>query len=216
MKTDAQLMDDVTEELQWEPAVTSADIDVVAHDGVVTLSGTVPFYAQKWAAERATQRVAGVKAIAEEIEVSLTGVHKRSDTSIAEAVANALKWHVWVPDNVQATVENGWVTLTGGVRWGYERSSAEDAVSFLSGVRGVSNDVTLKPAVQPASVKDAIEKALERNAEVDAGNVNVSATGGKVNLGGTVRSWDEREEAGAAAWNAPGVTEVQNDLAVSV
>jgi osmotically-inducible protein OsmY len=118
--------------------------------------------------------------------------------------------------HVQATVENGWVTLTGSVKWEYERNSAEDAVRFLPGVKGVSNDITLKPTVQPTAVKDAIEKALKRNAEIDAENIKVSANGGKVTLAGTVRSWDERDEARSAAWNAPGVTEVENDLLVSV
>jgi osmotically-inducible protein OsmY len=122
---------------------------------------------------------------------------------------------VWVPDTIQATVENGWVTLTGSVKWGFERNSAEDAVRFLSGVKGVSNSITLKPSVQPTAVKDAIEKALKRDAEIDAENIRVSASGGKVTLAGTVHSWDERDEAGKAAWSAPGVTEVKNNLALT-
>ncbi len=215
MKTDAQLKSDVTTELQWEPTLHATDIKVCTKDGVVTLSGSVPHYAEKQAAERATQRVEGVKAIAEELQVNLTGIHQRADSEIAQSVVDGLKWHVWIPSHVQAVVEKGWVTLTGEVTWGFQRQSAEDAIRFQSGVKGVSNNITLKPTVQATSVKDVIEKALKRNAEVDSEHIKVTTNGGKVTLAGSVSSWDERQEACSAAWNAPGVTSVENDLAVS-
>jgi osmotically-inducible protein OsmY len=160
MKTDAQLLTDVENELKWEPSVTASEIGVAVSGGVVTLSGTVPTYAEKCAAEKAAWRVAGVKAIAEELQVKPFGSHKRNDTEIAEAAVQALESHVWVPTDTQATVEAGWVTLRGEANWEYQRKAAYDSVRYLPGVIGVINDLTIKPTVQPGAVKDAIEKAL--------------------------------------------------------
>ena len=194
----------------------AAQIGVTAANGVVTLTGVVATYAEKWVVERATQRVHGVKAIAEEITITLSGPHARTDAEIAEAAVSSLKAHVWVPDDIQPMVANGWVHLKGQVNWEYQRTAAKDAVCFMPGVKGVTNEITIKPSVQPKAVKDEIEKALVRNAEIDAGNVTVTAEGGTVTLSGTVRSWGEKADAGAAAWNAPGVKTVRNDIAVTL
>lgn len=215
MKTDAELQKDVMDEIRWEPTTMGSQIGVTAVGGVVTLTGVVATYAEKWAVERATLRVQGVKAIAEEITITLSGPHERTDAEIATAAVSSLQAHVWVTGDIQPTVTHGWINLKGEVSWEYERTAATDAVRFLPGVRGVTNDIAIKPAAQPKAVKDEIEKALVRNAEIDAGTVTVTADGGTVTLSGTVRSWGEKADAGAAAWNAPGVNAVRNDIAVA-
>jgi osmotically-inducible protein OsmY len=214
MKTDAQLQKDVMDEILWEPAVTASEIGVSVAKGVVTLNGTVPTFAEKWAAERAAQRVQGVNAIADEVQIKPLGLHAKTDAEIAATAAASLKSHVWVPTDIQVTVANGWVTLLGVVTWEFQQRAATDSVRFLAGVRGVSNTTTLTATAKPSAVKDAIEKALLRNAEIDAGRVKVTADGGTVTLSGNVRSWSEKTEAAMAAWNAPGVNSVRNDIAV--
>ena len=214
MKTDAQLQKDVMDEIKWEPCATAAQIGVSAANGVVTLNGTVGTYAEKWAVERAAQRVQGVKGIAEEITVKLEGIHARTDAEIAETALTSLKWHVWVPNDIQAIVSQGRVTLKGQVNWEYQRSAAHDSVCYLPGVKGVTNEISLKPKAQPTAIKDAIEKALVRSAEVDAGHVNVETIGSTVTLSGSVGSWNEKDEAGMAAWSAPGVNCVRNNIEI--
>ncbi len=215
MKPDLQMKIDVMEELLWDSTIKSRDIVVRAHDGVVTLSGTVSNCAEKAAAELAVQRVSGVKAIAEELEVHVIDEQLRSDAHIAESVASTLGWHVWVPNHILATVENGWVTLTGVANWEYERRSAEHAVKYLAGVKGVSNKIEVKPVLMPSEVKHSIEAALKRNAQLDAQNIIVTTEACKVTLAGNVRSWDERREVATAAWHAPGVTNVENLITVN-
>jgi len=196
--------------------VHAAEIGVSVDSGVVRLSGTVRSYPEKWAAENAAERVKGVKAISDEIEVRLPGTSERKDADVARAAANALEWNVFVPkDRIKALVENGWVVLDGAVEFQFQKVEAENAVRALLGVKGVVNHVALQPLVSPSDVKGKIVKALERAAEVEAKRISVNTEGGQVTLRGNVTSWAERQEAERAAWAAPGVTEVQNRLVVA-
>ena len=208
------MKNEIMEELLWDSTIKSRDITVRAHAGVVTLSGTVANYAEKSAAELAVQRVSGVKAIAEELEIHDTNGQMRTDSQIAESVVNIFGLHVWVPTHILATVENGWVTLTGLATWEYERHSAEHAIKYLAGVKGVSNKIEVKPMLMPAEVKHSIEAALKRNAQLDARCITVKTDEGRVTLSGNVRSWEERREVATAAWHAPGVTNVENLITV--
>jgi osmotically-inducible protein OsmY len=210
---DTDLRDRVEQQLDWEPEVTSTQIGVGTEDGVVTLTGYVNTYAEKMAAERVAKRTYGVKAIANDIQVKPT--FKKTDTEIASSVVSALESRVNVPEEkIKVTVKDSWVTLDGNVDWYYQKSAAEVAVKYLAGVRGVTNNIKLKPKVSTVEVKHKIEDALKRNAEVDARRITVSSTDGKVSLWGNVRSWTEKDEAETAAWAAPGVTQVQNNISI--
>lgn len=215
MRTDKQLQQDVLDELVWEPSVDAAEIGVSVENGVVILNGTVKSLTEKWTAERVTQRVEGVRAVTDELTVKLAGDSQHNDPDIAQAAVNALDWNTSVPRNrIKVLVENGWVTLDGSVEYHFQKDAAEGAIRNLKGVKGVSNMITLKPRVAAGDVIHAIKKALHRAAQVDAEKISVEASAGKVILRGNVRSWAEREESERAAWAAPGVTNVQNDIRI--
>ncbi len=211
---DKHLKQAVLDELKWEPSVNAAHIGVAAHDGIVTLMGSVGSYAEKHAAERATLRVKDVKGVAEEIEVKLPSHVQHGDAEIAEAAVNRLAWNVSVPkDAVKVTVAKGWVTLTGSVHWRYQHDAAADAVHTLWGVTGVSNQSTIKPSVDARNIKADIEEALNRS-WFSPENISVTVHDGMVTLSGAVEYWDERALAGTTAWAAPGVTGVTNNIRV--
>jgi osmotically-inducible protein OsmY len=215
MSQDNNLQQSVLEELNWEPSVTAAHIGVAANAGVVTLTGHVESFAQKHAAETAVRRVKGVKAVAEEIEVRLPYEKKRSDEEIAGAAIGRFEWDVSIPrDAIKVMVDAGWVTLTGEVDWHYQKDAASMDVRSLLGVTGVSNQITIKPAVNTSNISDDIMHALGRSWFFDPKTISVSAQGGKIRLTGTVKSWHDRQLAAATAWAAPGATAVENDIAV--
>ncbi|GAB4048954.1 BON domain-containing protein [Spirosoma litoris] len=215
MKTDKTLQNDVMEELRWEPVLNATEIGVAVKDGVVTLSGEVDNYMMKMAAERATKRVKGVTVVAQEITVKsiLSG---QSDEQIGQAISRSFDWHTQVPqDLVQAKVQHGWVTLEGEVDWNYQRQAAERSVETLSGVKGVSNLIRVKPKVVAKDVNVKIVDALKRNAVVEAQQIKVETNGNKVILRGKVHSWAERKEVENAVWAAPGVMAIEDDLVVT-
>jgi osmotically-inducible protein OsmY len=214
MKNDRELQHDVEQELNWEPSVHAKQIGVSAKDGVVELSGRVDSYYEKWAAERAALRVDGVRAVASEVKVELPSSATRSDEVIARTALDHLDWNSSVPDTVKVKVTNGWVTLQGSAVWQYQKLEAEDTIRPLLGVKGITNEIELKPKVTAADVKARIEDALKRNAQIDAGHITVMTSNGIVTLRGEVRSWAEREEAESAAFGAPGVTKVENHIAI--
>jgi len=214
--TDKEIQQAVLRELDWDPLVKSTEIGVAVKDGIVTLSGFVDSYGKKYNAERAAKRIAGVKAVVNDLEVKLPTSDDRTDVDIAQSAVRALEEHATVPhDRIKITVRNGWITLEGDVEWNYQKEEAESAVRYLTGVKGVVNLVTVKPRVTPLDVRNKIEEALRRIAALDAQRVSVQVEGAKVILRGTVHSWAERDAAERAAWRAPGVAEVENLITVS-
>jgi osmotically-inducible protein OsmY len=216
MKTNEQLQRDVLDELAWDPTVDAAAIGVSAHDGIITLRGNVGSYAEMYAAEKATKRVRGVQALANELKVKFPVSFKRDDTDIAAMAVGALHNNIFVPsDAIKVSVEDGWIYLEGTVDWQYQKEHAAKAVRYLPGVRGLGNDIKVKPRVSILAIADDIHAALKRRAELEADAITVKVEGDKVTLSGTVRSWSEKRAAENAAWSTKGVRVVHNDLAVN-
>lgn len=213
MKTDAEIRLDVESELQWDPSIDDSTIGVVVHHGVVTLTGEVGHYGGKWTAEDITKRVKGVRAIANEIQIKIHGTGTRSDTEIAAAAANALQWDVATSTaQLQPIVKDGCVTLGGDVKWGFQKTAAESAVRKLVGVKGIINNIRVTTAIKATEVKQKIEDAFKRHAISDTKDIKVNVLDSTVTLKGHVRTWQEREDAALAAWAAPGVGHVENQL----
>jgi len=216
MRSDSEIERDVKEELHWDPDLDATDIAISVNKGVVTLAGFVRSYTDKYEAEAAAKRVAGVVGVANDLEVRLPRVDERPDPEIARDAVAAIKSQLPISfEHIKVVVKSGWVTLEGQVEWQYQRQTAESAVRRIKGVKGVSNLIQLQPRARPDEIKRKIQEAFKRNAEVDANRIMVETNGGEVILNGTVRSWVEREEAERVAWSAPGVTKVEDRIVVS-
>jgi osmotically-inducible protein OsmY len=216
MKTDTELQQDVIAELAWEPSVHAEQIGVEVKDGVVTLAGHVGSFVEKWEAERAAERVSGVKALAVEMDVTLPGSSKRNDVDIARSARNVLEWSTYRPQHeIKVVVEAGWITLTGEVDWEYQRQAASNSIRGLIGVTGVSDQIVIKPKATVLPIKSDIEAALKRRIHSDAKHISVGVKGADVTLTGTVHSWSERDSARNSAWSTPGVRSVADNLTVA-
>jgi osmotically-inducible protein OsmY len=216
MRLDSEIERDVKEEVQWDPDLDASDIAVSVKSGVVSLTGYVRSYTDKYEAESAAKRVAGVVGVANDLEVRMPSVDERPDPDIARDAVTAIKAQLPISwENIKVVVKNGWVTLEGSVEWQYQKNTAETAVRRIKGVKSVINSITLRPRVEPDDIKRKIEDAFRRNAEVDANRIQVEGNGSEITLKGTVRSWIEREEAERVAWSAPGVTRVEDRIVVA-
>lgn len=215
MKTDYEIQQDVTSQLRWNPFLNASEIGVAVKNGIVTLSGQVDTYTKKMQAELSAKKVAGVRAVAEDIVVGITPFYRKTDAEIADAVLNALQWNSSVDEkNIRVKVDDGVVTLEGEVDWEYQRMSAKNAVAHLNGVKNVVNLVQIKPKATPKDIVQKIVAAFHRAATLDAEKVRVETYGNKVILSGSVRSYAEKDDAAEAAWSAPGITTVENNLTV--
>lgn len=216
MRSDSEIESDVREELKWDPDLNAEDIAITVKDGVVTLAGFTKRYSDRLEAESAAKRVAGVHAVANDIEVRLPSIDQRPDPDIArDAIANLKAQLPLSHDSIKVIVKDGWLTLEGTVEWQYQKTIAENAARHVRGVKGVTNIISVKPKVEPADIKRKILDAFKRNAEVDANRITIETHGSEVILKGTVRSWIERQEAERVAWSAPGITFVDDRIVVS-
>jgi osmotically-inducible protein OsmY len=215
MKTDAQIKKDVLDELAWQPNIDETEIGVIVEDGVVTLTGFVDAYPKKVAAEKAVKNVAGVKAVAEDIQVKYGDDYKKTDKEIAKAAVNALEWNATVPkEKVMVKVDNGYIYLTGELSWEHQKDAAKRTVENLLGVKGVISNINIEKKAKSLEIKENIKNAYKRSADIDASKITISIDGHIVKLTGTVTSIKEKEDAEKAAFLAPGVSEVKNELKV--